>query len=408
MRKFARITTVLLISAALITPGCTPSNVADSNNDSNGNGTTTGSNNQTGGTTGATTDGGTTTSTGTSDTSGVGGAGATGGTAPATGTVGGVDYVSDTAASSAVGDIMPNSLSLSISELPDDSGSKQDLNSQGSANIYRRTLISTAAVLNAFHRYADRSILVARKIQGQITDPNQTNVTGSFVLNGTTVSYKADFSAFDIDGDGTPDGSGTAAVDPVAIRMWVDRGAGYQPFMCALITQRPANGNLGAGQIYAHPNAVFANASETFSYLLNWNRTDPAHKWNVAYLSGRAREFYTLTKGVYQVDQRLEADNTINKTVRANAFFTESNVRLDHLLDSVVFRSGTGKASMTSASTDGAASITFTDACVSLSDFSEVTDGSCDAFDKQDAALLPEPTGTESTFPADFPATPTF
>ena len=178
--------------------------------------------------------------------------------------------------------------------------------------------------------------------------------------------------------------------------------------MCALITQRPANGNLGAGQIYARPSAVFAAASPDFDYMLNWNRTDPAHKWNVAYLTGRARQFYTLSKGVYQVDQRTESDNTINKTVRANAFFSESDVRVSHLLDSVIFRSGAGKASMTSASSDGAASITFTDACVSLSDFSEVTDGSCDAFDKQDAALLPEPTGTETAFPADFPATPTF
>lgn len=405
------LTSALSLSAALLFAGCTnpavpQSDGSDSNGSTTGTTNTGGNNNNNNGST----DTSTTTSSSGSSTSTVGSQGSTGGTAPAsaTGTPGSTDYVSDTAPSSAVGDIFPNSLSLDTGALPDDSNSKQDLNSQVSQNVYRRTLISTGAVLNAFHRYADRAVLVAKKIQAKITDPNQTNVTGSFLLNGVSVSYKADFSAFDIDGDGTPDGSGTAAVDPVAVRMWVDRGAGYQPFLCALITHRPANGNLGAGVIYAHPNAVFATAADTFYYSLNWDRTDSSHKWNVANLTGRVREFYTLTTGVYRVDQRLESDNTINKTVRANAQFTDTNVRVSHLDDSVIFRSGSGKARMTSASSDGAIDISITDACVDLTSFSEVKDGSCDAFDTQDAALLPDPSGTETTLPADFPATPTF
>lgn len=407
MRRFA-FTALATVSIGLGLFGCTPSNLtgSDNNNSSNGDQTSgTTNNNSTGGTT-ATGDGETTTSTGNTQNNGVSGTGTSGNTAPPS--TGGTDYVSDTPPSSAVGDIMPNALSIDISDLPDDTSSKEDLASQSSANFYRRTEISTAAIVNAFHRYADRSILVAKKIQANITDPNQTNVSGSFVLNGTTVSYKADFSAFDIDGDGVPDGSGTAAADPVAIRMWVDRGEGYQPFLCALITHRPANGNLGAGVLYAHPSAVFANASDTFQYEIQWDRTDDSHKWNLANLEGRAREFYTLTKGVARVDQRNEGGGVINKTVRANGFFSESSVRLDHLLTSVVYHPGSGQAMMSSNSSDGAASIAFTDSCVNLADFSENKDGACDTYDKQDDTFLAEPTGTEATFPADFPATPTF
>src|SRR5262249_44480266 len=152
--------------------------------------------------------------------------------------------------------------------------------------------------------------------------------------------------------------------------------------------------------------AVFSAASPTLQYKVQWDRTDPAHKWNVAYLTGRLREFYTLSKGVARVDVRTESNAAINKTVRANGFFSESDVRLDHLLTSVVFQQNALTALLSSNSQDGSATVSFDDVCVNLSDLSENNAGACATFDKQDDTFLPPPTGSETTFPAAFPATP--
>src|SRR5207249_3208397 len=109
-----------------------------------------------------------------------------------------------------------------------------------------RTFRAAGFIVRKFQQFADRALALGAAIRNDIKDPTVTQVTGTIAGH----AYVADFSAFDIDGDGTADGSGKINETPVAMRMWVSTDQGYQRFLCALVTTRPTTSNVGAGQVY--------------------------------------------------------------------------------------------------------------------------------------------------------------
>src|ERR1051325_11490718 len=178
---------------------------------------------------------------------------------------------------------LPDGVTMDTSELPatgdPTSRNKTDADMLNTTPA-QRTLEAATRIVENFHRMADHAVALGAKIQHDMTDPNQTQVQGTFNTPNGPVSYKADFSAFDFDGDGTPDGSGNAVDTPVAVRVWVDRGTGYQRLMCALVTTKPSTDNLGAGKTYVHPGAARTDDPGSFQVFVNWDRTDATHKWN--------------------------------------------------------------------------------------------------------------------------------
>ena len=79
------------------------------------------------------------------------------------------------------------------------------------------------------------------------------------------IPYKVDFSAFDIDGDALPDGSGRYDTEPVAMRMWVQTDGQWRRLLCALITTRLSDEGIGAGRLYCRPAAVNPFVAESFA-----------------------------------------------------------------------------------------------------------------------------------------------
>ncbi len=312
-----------------------------------------------------------------------------------------------------VAPFLPDDVSLDVSELPDPDASTTAKSVRTASAItgvtaYDRTVRAAGAVLHAFQRTARRTFALGAAIKKDFTDANQTQVSGTFRVATLTVSYRADFAPFDIDGDGTADGSGKATVDPVALRMWVDRGNGFERFLCALVTTRPSSANVGAGQMFFKPSAAIATDFSDLQVRVNWDRTDTSHKWNEAFVSGRLRNDYVMSAGHQRVDVRTTTDGSVEKTVRSNASFTQSPFGFDAYSFSAHTLVGSGAILISGLSTGGTAQVDFTNVCVSVTDRSLATNGECDAFDTQDMAFIDAPTGSETGFPADFPAQPTF
>lgn len=307
---------------------------------------------------------------------------------------------------------LPTDVTLDISELPDsDTAGAKVINSAAAITgtvAYDRTLRASGAILHAFHRVARKSLALGAVVRDDFTSPDQTQVSGKFMADGQEVSYRADFAAFDFDGDGQADGSGSAGVEPVAMRMWVDRGNGFERFLAALVTVRPTTANLGVGEMVFKPGAARAASFQDLQVRMMWNRTDPAHKWNEAFVSGQIRQAYSMSTGHQRVDVRTMADGSIEKTVRSTSNFTASPAGFDTYSFWSHYRRGSGVVLMSGQSTGGTAQVSFDNICVSLTDFSLDTTGGCDNLDTSDNTFLDTPTGNETDFPADFPATPTF
>jgi hypothetical protein len=336
-----------------------------------------------------------------------------------------------------IGAFLPEGISLDVSELPDPYGDAtaktKDAAALGVLSPYQRALHGAARIVHNFHRLADKALLLGARIRHDMTDPSQTQVAG--ILGGGSheseheqlpdgerppVYYKADFAAFDFDGDGTPDGSGNAVDAPVAMRLWLDRGDGYQRFMCALITVKPAaesptsrethdgNGNLGAGALFVRPGAAHPDAHGDLQMYVEWDRTDSAHKWNDAFISGHLREDLALTLGHERVDVRTGADEGVEKTVRSATDFGDNPFGLETLQASVHFKRESGAALISALATGGGGSIAINNQCVTLPEGFLDNTGKCDGFDTQDMGFIDLPVGGETDFPADFPETPTF
>jgi hypothetical protein len=308
--------------------------------------------------------------------------------------------------------VLPDAITLDTSELPDDTGVGKDINNNDSgANDdqgHDHSARTGGAVIHGFHEIADRALAIAAQIRKDITDPNQTQVSGTLHIGGKDVPYKADFAAFDFDGDGTPDGSGHANVEPVALRLWVDSGGGFKQFLCGLIATRPSDANLGAGAFYVKPSAARSDAPADLQFFVKYDRTDATHKWNEAFLTGLVRPNFAVSAGDARVDIRTYPDNHVEKTARTTVNFSSNPFGFTNFATSVHWTKGSPYALMSAQSTGGTSQITFTNVCVTMGQRHMVASSNCASFDTQDTAYLATPTGNETTFPTDFPATPTF
>ncbi len=323
------------------------------------------------------------------------------------------DFFSNLFGGASVDEFLPTDITLEVDELPDTDGTSDkaagsDLLITGTT-AHDRTLRATGAILHAFHRLAARSLVLGAAVRNDLTDATQTQVSGTLLVGGQEVSYKADFSAFDIDADGIPDGSGNANEAPVAIRMWVDRGNGFERFLCALVTTRPTSNNVGAGMMYAHPNAARSDAFEDLQIMAAWDRTDDEHKWNEAYISGQVRTNYSMTIGHQRVDHRTFADQTVEKTVRSTSQFDNTPLGFETVAFSTHWLQGSGFVLVNAEATGGTSQVSLTDVCVDLSD-NTLAVGQCASYQTADAdyGVLTQPAGDEAGFPAAFSEAPTF
>ncbi len=319
----------------------------------------------------------------------------------------------DTAPSETVVDpVLPSDVSLDIDELPEDSDTQtaKPMPSGQTATrvMYEHVVRSSATVVHRFHRLANQALALGARLHYDITEPDQTQVRGTFVAEGIEVAYKADFAAFDIDSNGVPDGSGNAVDLPIAIRIWTDMGRGYERLLCALITEKPSEVHLGAGTIHVRPDAAIASAPAGVQIRVEYDRTDPTHKWNVAYVSGRIHPRHELSIGTARVDVRSPDSATIEKTVRAAYRFAENLYGFESFRSAAHYVRGGVGLLLTAKSTGGLVQVDFDNVCTNIETQALATDGECDAFDLQDMTLLDAPTGNETDFPSDFPEEPTF
>lgn len=310
--------------------------------------------------------------------------------------------------------VFPSDIELAIDELPDDSGGASRAKSENQSNLiagllaFNRTVRTTTAVVNGFHLLTGRALAVAAQIQNDITDADNPIVEGTIIHLGDELEYIADFSAFDIDGDGTPDGSGRADTEPVAVRLCIDRGEGFQRFLCALITTRPTDENLGAGQMYIHPAAANDDAVDTLQIYVNYDRTDDAHKWNEAVVQGRIRPGFVMNGGRHRVDVREDENGVIGKTVRSTTNFAENTFGFENFQCAVTYQVGGVSALLSGESTGGSTQVGFENVCVTIDtdDQNEKTDGSCAELDTQDFSFVAATTAGEADFPAAFSECP--
>lgn len=316
-----------------------------------------------------------------------------------------------------VAQFLPEDVTLDVSEMPDseaDTAKPRRPAAAGPETESRGHAMNTCGgVIHGFHRAAARALALGAAIREDMTDPSNVLIAGEFEIGDKKVPYLADFSAFDFDGDGTPDGSGNAVDVPVALRLWTDRGEGYEPFLCALIATKPtektdeSEANLGAGQMYVKPAAPRLDEAADLQMFLQWDRTDPAHKWNEAFVTGELKGNFRFSASHHRVDHRTYEDEHVEKTVRTSATFSENPLGFETFKSSTHFSRGSGAALFSVESTGTNATISFTDVCVNF-ETKEIDATACEEFDTADVDFINEPTGDETAFPADFPAEPTF
>lgn len=315
---------------------------------------------------------------------------------------------------SASRDVLPDAVTLDISEVGDEETNAAKMKNDEAARCtgdpaIDHTLRAGAVVMHGFHRLADRAMALGARIRLDIDDPTQTQVEGMFPVLGGVVNYKADFAAFDIDGDGVVDGSGMANVEPVALRIWTDNGAGYQRFLCALVTTRPSTSNVGAGEVFTQPSAAVPDAPADFFAHVIYDRTDPAHKWNEAFTTGRMRSNVQMSSARHRVDVRTNASDQIEKTIRSTTTFTQHPLGFADYSFAGHFQRGGQAVLLSGLSTGGTIQVNFNNVCVDLSTCAVDGGGTaCAGFDTQDMTFLTPATAADLMFPADFPETPTF
>lgn len=325
--------------------------------------------------------------------------------------------------------VLPEAITLDVGEMGDEESNSAKAKSAETARCtgepaIDRTLKAGAATIHAFHRLADRALALGARLRHDITDPTQTQIEGVLRHFGQEIPYKADFAPFDIDGDGVADGSGMANVEPVALRMWTDTGEGYQRFICALITTRPTRDNLGAGEVYTKPIAGghpphegHANAMEqghppvspdAFVHVV-YDRTDAAHKWNEAFVTGHMREDVSVSSAHHRIDVRGIETEKIEKTIRSTTAFAEHPMGIESHSFALHFQRGAGLALLSGASTGGSVQRSFDNVCVDVwSCTIDPSGAACAEFDTQDMAFIDPPADIDLEFPVDFPETPTF
>lgn len=306
----------------------------------------------------------------------------------------------------------PSDITLDITELPsEDTTSSKSANADATisgTNAYDRATRAASRVMNMFQGSARRSMALAAVINGDMESTDVTEVSGDFMVNGSTVAYRADFAAFDFDGDDVADGSGNAVTEPIALRVWVDRGDGFEQFLCALVTTKPTTDNAGKGAMYCRPAAARSTEYSDLMIYAEWDRTETNHKWNQAWVTGQLGENYRFQNGVMCVDHRTDADVT-GKTVRATTMFDASPYGFDTFSMAGHWERGSAAMLLKAQSSGGLTQLNFDAVCVSLEDRAAASDTTlCDDFDQQDMTYLDAADGSETAWPAGFPTEPTF
>ncbi len=267
-----------------------------------------------------------------------------------------------------------------------------------------RTVRAGVAITNAFQFAAFEAFALARQIRRDVTSADQTYAVGELSLaDGTSVPYIADFSAFDIDGDGAADGSGNVRDVPVAVRIWTDNGSGYQRFLAAVIEERRTATHLGQGRFFVHPNAAIADRPADLQIAMAWDRNGDTQRWNEGYATGEVTDGYGLQAGAMRVDLISTGSASLEKTIRANNVYTNSPLDFETYKLSLHYAVRRPIVALISAESTGSALVdaNFSNQCVRL-DGSEPEADACASLDTSNVAFLDTPTGSEADFPADF------
>ncbi len=299
---------------------------------------------------------------------------------------------------------LPSSVSLDVSEVSAVQSARTP------ADGYRGIVRGSADIVEMFQNAGDIVVSIGQQITDDLTARTQSQVSGELTINSTTVSYKCDFGAFDFDGDGTLDGSGNSQTVPVAFRIWTDRGSGFVQLMCGLVTVLPRSGNLGAGTLVARPVNGDGSAPADQQLLIQWDRTDSAHKWNLAYVSGSVDQSLQVKADIAytRVDLRENGSGVTEKTVRASADFQQHPNGYTSMQSAVHYQRQSTALLLSAQSTGGTDTTTASNLCLNFADFSDLSGAACLSFDTQDMSYLPLPVGGENAFPAGFTESPTF
>jgi hypothetical protein len=307
--------------------------------------------------------------------------------------------------------LFPEAVTLDISEFPDDETDPDARQAPGVARAFvgqfERTCKAAGAIMHGFHRLYNRGLALGAQLNDDLIDPEDPTLEGSITVAGREVAYKADFSPFDIDGDGTPDGSGRFDTDPVAVRLWVDTDAGMQRFLCALITTRPSAGRPGAGSMYIQPGVLHPLVDSEFRAYVFWDHTDEDHRWHEAFTNGRLRQNVQSRAGHHRVERTAVQGDAIQKTVKSTTAIDDSDFAFSEFKFAGRTIEDTGVA-LFNIEAVGTPSVSVTNQCISLNGCNGLSADSCQAIDTEGMEFLSVPDGSETAWPADFPAEPTF
>lgn len=310
---------------------------------------------------------------------------------------------------------VPARITLDVSELPDDAqtttGSAKSIAAmETSGAAIDRALRAGAEVVHAFQRFADRALQIGASVQDDLTSADANSVAqGVLDLDGKSIPYVASFAAFDFDGDGAPDGSGSADAAPVAFRLWINHGNGYERFLCALFDKRPTSADdAGAGRLIVWPRSRDGSVSDAVKIHVWWDHSDPAHRWNEAVVSGAMSAFTDVIGSHDRVDIRTDESGHTTKTVRSTTLLALSRYGFTALSFAAFYPEDGAFALVSAQSQGGTIQAGFDKACVGLEDrLRAAAVDSCEDLDAPDLDFLPAPAGDEADFPADFPDKPT-
>lgn len=305
--------------------------------------------------------------------------------------------------------VLPAALSLNIDEFPEDDTSEtargmMDIPSTG----HGRFCVMGPTIIHRFDKLIDAGLTLAAGLNEDLADVQDTTLASTMLVRGVEVAYKADFAAFDIDGDGTADGSGTPDTAPVALRLWVDpRGTGeYEPFLCALLTTLPGDTDAGAGKMYVSPHVLNPSAKADFRAFISWDRTDQANLWNEAYFQGTLRTGYRMSASHSRVDLKTLEDGSVEKTLRNTGTLVDNPVGIGEMRFASRTIEGLGFGLLNAEAVGSGVEAQF-NICTSLENCS-MHPGDCSTIDPDGMDYLQAPAGNETDWPADFPAAPTF
>lgn len=315
----------------------------------------------------------------------------------------------------ALAPFVPVRITLDVSELPDDAQSAAGASktigaAETSGTAIDRAVRAGAEVVHAFQRFADRALQIGASVQDDLTSAEAHSVAqGVLELDGKSIPYVASFAAFDFDGDGEPDGSGSAGEEPVAFRLWVNHGNGYERFLCALFDHRPTSADdAGTGRLIVWPRSRDGSVSDSVKVFVQWDHSDPAHRWNEAFVSGAMSAMTDVIGSHDRIDVTTDDAGQTTKSVRSTTLLARSRYGFTSLAFACFYPEDGAFALVSAQSQGGSIQAGFDKACVGLDDGPRAAAAeSCEDLTAADMEFLDTPTGAEADFPADFPDKPT-